>query len=55
VPDVPRWVKVCQQCFEEEFPSEYCPDLTDYDNCSNCGQEALVCSVNPRDFKEAQA
>ena len=46
-----RWVPICQQCFEEEFPTEYCPELTDYDQCINCGQEALVTHVNPRDLE----
>jgi hypothetical protein len=49
---VPRWFKVCQQCWQEEHPDAYCPDLTDYDTCFECGQQGLVLSVSFKDLSE---
>lgn len=43
-----RWVHICQQCFEEEFPSEYCPELTDWDTCGVCGQDGLIANISPK-------
>lgn len=45
-----RWVKLCQTCWQGFWPDQYVPELNDDDDCSECGQYALVVSVNPSDI-----
>jgi hypothetical protein len=33
---------LCQVCWQDAHPSEYCPDLNRYGPCAECGAEALV-------------
>lgn len=47
-----RWLTICQDCFAEEFPDEYCPNLPDMDDCSQCGQHALVAHISPKRLQE---
>lgn len=42
-----RWVPLCQQCWQDQWPDQYCPELTGEGECVLCGQQALIVNVNP--------
>jgi hypothetical protein len=33
---------LCQDCWQERNPSQYCPDLTRWGRCAECGADALI-------------
>lgn len=45
-----RWVPLCQICWQDEWPDQYVPTLTEYRECARCGQSALTVMVNPKDL-----
>lgn len=50
-----RWVKVCQSCWQDLWPDQYVPELTDTACCALCEDLALVVSVNPKEISKAKA
>ena len=55
---MPRWVAICQLCWEDQLPGDYFPeatlaqvvDRTRYGTCGMCGDDALVANVNPNEL-----
>lgn len=45
-----RWVRICQECFEQHAPGLYWPDIINWGTCRFCQQDLLVANVNPNDL-----
>jgi NMD protein affecting ribosome stability and mRNA decay len=46
-----RWTRICQTCWQDRHPDDYCPDLTDMAECAVCGDYALTLSVHPEETR----